>query len=277
MTEHQPVSPSEVQACLERSGYLLESRLVRLLSSAELFVEPNIAHKDPRTGKSRELDLVAEDASGYFRRRAVVKTTFVIEAINNRYPVVLLTERPSTPNSDFENYIKFGWTPENCRFFEEFHVYDEKRADWDNLFSQYCSLTKKNNREEFMAHHPEDLYSSLLKLAEYTEDELAQFLNWTSSEKGQYWRIFFWRPILVVGGQLMLGTVTNSGDVQLREENVGRLEFNWHDGGDRKTTVIEFVQEKHLLKHVELIRSQDHDIGRRMSDFRDAVEPEHPG
>lgn len=277
MTRHEPLSLSDVRACLERSGYLLESRLVRSLTKANLFVEPNVAHKDPRTGKSRELDLVAEDASGYFHRRAVVKTTFVMEAVNNRYPIVLLTERPSTPNSDFENYIKFAWTPENCSFFGEFHVYDEKRADWDNLFSQYCSLTKKNSRDEFMAHHPEDLYSSLLKLSEYTEDELAQFLSRTNNETGQYWRMFFWRPILVVGGQLMLCSANESGEIEIREANIGRLEFNWHDGQDKKTTVVEFVQEDYLLEHLELVCAQDHDIGRRMSDFRDSVQPEQQG
>ena len=275
MSAYEPVSLSEVQACLERSGYLLESRLVQALTKAEFFVEPNVAHKDPRTGKARELDLVAEDANGYFHHRAVVKTTFVIEAINNRYPVILLTERPSTPNSDFENYIKFAWTPEKCEsFFNKFYVYDEKRADWDNLFSQYCSMTKKNGRDEFMAHHPDDLYSSLLKLAEYTEAELFQFLSWTRTEEGQYWRIFFWRPILVIGGQLMLGTTADNGDINLREANIGRLEFNWHDGEDRKTTVVEFIQEKYLLDHIELIRAQDNDIGRRLSEFRDIMQPE---
>lgn len=242
---------------------------MRALTKAEMFVEPNVAHRDPRTGKSRELDLVAEDGTGYFLDNTLVKTTFVIEAINNRFPVVLLTERPSTPNSDFESYVKFGCTPENCEFLSDFHVYDEKRADWENLFSQYCILTKKNARDELMAHHPDDMYSSLLKLAEYTERELESFLEWASSEEGQYWRIFFWRPILVVGGQLMLCISNEHGEIELRECNIGRLEFNWHDGEERKTTVVEFVQEKYLIEHIECIRTQDHDIGHRMSDFRD--------
>lgn len=247
---------------------------MRSLTRADLFVEPNVAHKDPRTGKSRELDLVAQDATGYYHRRAAVKTTFVIEAINNRYPVVLLTERPSTPNSDFESYIKFAWTPENLDFLNDFHAYEEKQADWENLFSQYCSLTKKSARDELMAHHPDDMYSSLLKLAEYTEDELESFRSWTNGEEGQYWRLFFWRPILVIGGQLMLSVANDRGEIELRESPIGRLEFNWHDGEERKTTVVEFVQEKYLLEHIESIRTQDHDIGRRMSEFRERAHPE---
>lgn len=266
------LSTSEVQACLERSGYLMESRLVRSLTGADFFVEPNVAHKDPRTGKTRELDLVAEYAKGNYSERVCVKTTFVIEAVNNRLPVVLLTERPSTPNADFENYIKFAWTPSDSQFFSAFHVYDEKLANVDNLFSQYCALTRKSNRDELMASHPDDLYSSLLKLAEYTEGELDAFRDWTADELGRYWRIFFWRPMLVVSGQLMLARVGPDGAVCLEETTIGRLEFNWHQAEERKTTVIEVVHENYLLKHLSAVRVHDDDIAGRLASFKATVE-----
>lgn len=84
------VTLDEVRQCLERSGYLLESRLVRSLTSHGYFVEPNQVVRDRRTGKTREIDLIAE----YFnyhpeRRKVAVKTFFVVEAINNRFPFVL--------------------------------------------------------------------------------------------------------------------------------------------------------------------------------------------
>jgi hypothetical protein len=65
-------------------------------------------------GKSREIDMTAESAAGSFRRGVCVKTTFVIEAVNNRFPVILLTERPSSPNADFESYLKFSTSPNPC-------------------------------------------------------------------------------------------------------------------------------------------------------------------
>ena len=264
----ESLSTAEVRECLERSGYFMESRLVRSLSDAGFFVEPNVAHRDPRTGKSREIDLVAEDARGYGHTGACVKTTFIMEAVNNRYPIVLLTERPSTPNADFENYIKFAWTPENCPFEEKFHVYDEKNADWENLFSQYCALTKKSGRDEFMASHPDDMYTSLLKLAEYTQDQLAEFEGWTSEQRAVYWRLFFWQPMLVVSGQLMVAKVSEDGSVQLHEVPLARLEFNWHDSEFRKTTVIEVVREDFLLERVEAVRFQDSDAEGRMFTYR---------
>lgn len=268
MSPEVPISTDEVRACLQRSGYLMGSRLVRSLSDAQFFVEPNVAHKDPRTGKAREIDLVAEDASGYRRSGVCVKTTFVIEAINNRYPVVLLTERPYTPNADFESYIKFGSTPDPCPFLSKFHVYEEKNADWDNLFSQYCAVTKKTDEDEFMASHSDDMFASLLKLAEYTQGELTEFEEWTSKEEGVFWRLFLWQPMLVVSGQLMVAKVGDNGAVQLQEVPLARLEFNWHDSEEKKTTVIEVIREDFLLERLEAVRSQDSEIESRMFAYR---------
>lgn len=257
MHAEPPVPLDAVRAALERSGYLMESRLVRLLTAANFFVEPNVSHKDPRTGKAREIDLTAESASGSFRGGVCVKTTFVIEAVNNRYPIVLLTERPSSPNADFESYVKFGTSPNPCPFLHEIHIYDEKGADWTNLFSQFCALSKKSGKEELMASHPDDIYSSLLKAAEYTEDQLADFEYWTEAEAGEYWRIFVWHPMLVVSGQLLTAKFAPDGAILLQEAPLARLEFNWHDGDSRKTTVIEVVREDFLLERLDAIRAQD--------------------
>ncbi len=251
------VSTEDIRECLERSGYLMESRLVRMLSAADFFVEPNVSHKDPRTGKAREIDLTAESALISDRHGICVKTTFVIEAINNRYPIVLLTERPSTPNADFENYLKFGTSPNPSPFLHQIDIYDERSAGWNNLFSQFCALSKKNGRDEFMASHPDDIYSSLLKAAEYTEDQLTEFENWISAETGQYWRVFIWQPMLVVSGQLLTAKISSEGVVTLEDTRLARLEFNWHDGDSRKTTVIQVIREDYVLEHLNFMRSQD--------------------
>lgn len=256
MTSDDDVTPKEIEECLNRSGYLMESRLVRALTDEGYFVEPNQSVLDPRTLKSREIDLVIE----YFKYdprhdRVAVKTTFVLEAKNNKLPFVLLTERPPTPNADFENYIKFINTPEPSPFLGSVDLYEEKEADWKNLFSQYCALTRKNNNAELMASHPDDVYSSLLKLAEYVEDSI---VSWNSFEEEKpYWRLFFWQPMLVFSGQLFTATTDTHGVVQIKETDFGRLEFNWHAAEEPRTTVIEVVTEKHLLARLAATRAKD--------------------
>ena len=101
---HDQVSPEQLLECLERSGYLMESRIVRELGARGFFVEPNQVVKDARTGKSREIDLVAEHYSYVPDHRDLcVKTKFVAEVVNNRWAIVLLTSRPSTPNRQVPN------------------------------------------------------------------------------------------------------------------------------------------------------------------------------
>jgi hypothetical protein len=106
-------SKQEMQEALLRSGYLMEGRLVKMLDGLELFVESNNSYLDEKTGVSREIDLIAE--TGRFdtpREKVCVKTIFVIEAINNLYPVVLLTEQTWSPNAQQDDYIPYYCTPD---------------------------------------------------------------------------------------------------------------------------------------------------------------------
>jgi hypothetical protein len=262
----------KVRECLERSGYLLESQLVRLLVDHGYFVEPNFAVRDPRTGKAREIDLIAEHYNPGGPRNICVKTYFVIEAINNRFPVVLLTPRPWSPNANCDSYIKCVWTPEPNPFIGELVLDEEKSIDFENLFSQYCVLTKKNSGEkELMASHPDDVYGSLLKLSEYVEDEV-EF--WTSRAEDKYWRLFFWQPMLVLGGQLVSAHIGDGGATELREATVGRLEFNWHKDDQPRTTVIEVLTEEVFLKRLDSIVEKDEELAGKVHTLRGRLLPE---
>ncbi len=251
----------------------MKSRVVRALAEENFFVEPNVTHKVPH-GTSRGIDLTAEVAGGLNHRGVCVKTTFVIQALNNAYPIVLLTERPSTPNADFESYIKFGTSPNPCPFHDQVHIYDERAANWHNLFAEICALDKPHGQDEFTARQSDEIYSSLLNASRYTEDELSSFNEWVAEETGRYWRLFFWHPILVVSGQLLTAKVMEGGAVQLHEVPLARLEFNWHDGEDRKTTVVEVVREDFLLERLDSIRVQDDAIEARIHAIKLEREPE---
>lgn len=254
---------------------MLESRIVRELDARGYFVEPSQVLRDARTGKSREIDVVAE----YYNhvpdhKNVCVKTHFVAEVVNNRYPVVLLTRRPLSPNSSFESYVKFGTTPSNSPFYEEIDIYGDRGPSTNALFAQYCALsTKKGEQKELMASHPEDLYGSLQKLAEYVEEELQSFDEWTTEEKSEIWRLFFWHPMLVVGGQLFAVAVDEASDPTVREVESAFLEFNWHQGEDRKTTVIEFVQLKKLYERMAEIVAWDKTSEEKINAFYKRTHP----
>jgi hypothetical protein len=178
--------------------------------------------------------------------------------VNNRFPIVLLTPRPLTPNSDFESYVKFGCTPEPSPFHDALDIYEERSPHHSSIFSQYCALTtKKGEGKELMASHPEDLYGSLQKLAEYIEQEMQTFWAWSLAAESDIWRAFFWHPMLVVGGQLFTVTVDDAVNPEISEIGSAFLEFNWHHGDDRKTTVIEVIQLNALYDRMAEIVSWD--------------------
>jgi len=271
------LSTDEVLECLERSGYLLESKLVHRLNDLGYFVEPNQVMRDPRTGKSREVDLVAEYYSyNPDHEKVCVKTYFVVEVVNNKLPVVLLTQRPSSPNANSESYVKFALTPEPNPFYDKFHLYDERGPDSKRLFSQYCALTrKKGEARELMASHPEDLYGSLQKLAEYTEEDFAGWAEFENLETTPFWRIFFWHPMLVVGGQLVTAHAREDGSIVLDDAESAFLEFNWHEGEERRTTVIEFVTVDAFFQRLDQIVTQDANMQERLHRIRREWESRH--
>src|SRR5882724_6486619 len=122
-------SMDDILECLNRSGYMLESRLVRLLTEEGFFVEANQVAQDARTGKSREIDLIAE----FYRhtpehRYSCVKTTLVVEAVNNKYPFVLLTPWAWTPLSSSDYRVKFGVSPHPGAFLSKFDLDEDKNA-----------------------------------------------------------------------------------------------------------------------------------------------------
>jgi hypothetical protein len=259
------LSLDQIRDCLERSGYLLESRLVRSLTDRGYFVEPNVSISDPRSGKAREIDLVAE----YYRynpdRPTIsVHTYFVIEAINNRLPFVLVTQRPPTPGTDIESYVKYICTPDPSPFIEELDIYGEKEIDWENLFSQFCALTWKSGNREVMATHPDDVYGSLLKLSEYVEDTIEFWASNDWPEDDDYWRLWFWQPTLVLGGRLIASRLHADGGLELRDTAVGHLEFNWHAGDQPRTTLIDVVTEGFLLERLAKVVGKDEELSQKV-------------
>ena len=101
MTNKFNIEKSEMMDTLNRSGYLLESEISTFLANQGFFVETNQVIEDPVTGKSREIDLIAEyyeykkERSSY---KCASKIHFVFEIKNNVSPLVLLTQFSFSPN-----------------------------------------------------------------------------------------------------------------------------------------------------------------------------------
>lgn len=262
----------EITECLRRSGYLLESRLVRSMAEAGFFVEPNVSILDARTGKSREIDVLAE----YYehdpeRRQVSVKTYFAIEAVNNNLPFVLMTPHPGSPNDVFEEYLRYGVTPDPSPFLDSIDLYDEKGGD-NPRYTQYCGLSRKRANDDLMASHLDDIYTSLLKLAEFTEARHEEFENHEWRSDDPFWRLVFWQGILVVGGDLVTAIEDENGDLAVAEVESGTLIFNFHVHDEPRSTLVHVVREPHMFQFINSVVAVDRGLTLRLHDIRSAAE-----
>lgn len=262
-------SLDEMMECLRRSGYMLESTVVRNLNSAGFFVEPNQSLHDERTGKSREIDVIAEFCSYNPAHRGVcVKTTFVIEVINNSYPFALTTLRPWTPNSPIDDYIRFASTPSEEHgnpFLGHVDLFDIKGFENWKLYSQYCAFTRKKGDSQLMAYHPDDVHSSLQKMVEYSLDAIQ---TWPLGESDTHWRLFFWQPVLVLRGDLFVLTDTPDLLPELTPAPAGKLEYNFHYRGRPESVVVDIVTESLLLDLLQEYVKQDEILEQRVYKLR---------
>ena len=90
---------NKMQAALIRSGSVMEFRIVSMLADSGFFVQPNQTVADPKTGKTREIDFIAEEydpdeLEAVIKQRVSVLVRFVCEAKNDASSVVVLTKVP---------------------------------------------------------------------------------------------------------------------------------------------------------------------------------------
>jgi hypothetical protein len=194
----KPIKTTEKEMldALNRSGYLLEAEISRTLAAAGFFIESNQIIEDPITGKSREIDLIAEYFE-YDKDRSSYKTTanlhYVFEIKNNLFPIVLLSRFEFSPNIEDWLGLKEALTlpvglhyDSHESFYEEI-IHKKKAA----IYTQYCSFQKKRENDKLMALHPDNIHSGLAKITQYCEEMVKLHdtdLVYENPDKDDYFR-----------------------------------------------------------------------------------------
>lgn len=251
MNPQNKITEAEIIESLSRSGYLLESQITKHLIELGYFVESNLTSLDPLTGKSREIDLYAEhsyNASENSKYSTIALVRFIFEIKNNDFPLVLLTKFENSPDSNiYTGYKNATSFPVKIKgqYFEDFIHYlfymDER-----NLYTQYCSFSRKKN-EELMAHHPENLYSSLLKLTQYCEEAIEPWQSGGPAYEGDtYFRNFLCLPVLLINEDLYELDIANDNTNELKKVESSRLVFNYHYKQRPHTSIVHVVTKKGL-------------------------------
>ena len=248
MDKNDDISQKDLINAIGRSGYLLESEVSQALSKAGFFVETNQSILDPLTGKSREIDILAEYYE-YDKRRSEYnvcsKVNFVFEVKNNIFPLVVMTKLEYSPNTDLWSAVKEGRTaPKNFDAYE-IEAYCEQLIEKrdPSIFTQYCSFSRKNRNKELMASHPEALYSGFTKIVQYCDEMLE---NFQTRGPDKYHRFYLWQPILLVKDSLYEMIIDKDKSPVLKEVESTSLVFNYHRNQEPSSALIHLVTRKGL-------------------------------
>lgn len=264
------ITHAEATKALLNSGYLLESRLERLLVARGYSVDANDAYPDPTTGKSRELDLAAITARRLSRDYDFVFNVLLVECVNNPQPLVLLTKQPQVGFLFHEDLRLAGlpaklfdrrtgrWSRlQEALHLEKFHHYHASR-----VATQFCSFAKKAGND-WMALHEGPHFDAFSKLCDAVDHfQNKHFTSWRFADKESV-NVEFYYPVLVVQGELLEGRVQKTG-VTLRTAR--HLQF-------RRTAIrrseaiayqIDVVQEKQFSRFVAMLEKELELIVRRL-------------
>ncbi len=233
---------------IARAGYLLEAKVAELLTKQGLFVESNIMIEDPLTGKSREIDLLAQFDVIYrpINDYTIANIDFICEVKNNPYPFVLLSKFQNSPHADLWDSIKNMVTlpdifsdKDRYSLMHDLDFYDELTRKKINLYTQYCSFQPKKSNEknnELMAWHPDALYESLSKITMLCEKKIKW---WDDKKTDKFFRDYLFMPVLIIRDDLYeLELGEGETDAKLKKVKQSYLIHNYHYNSEPKSAII---------------------------------------
>jgi len=271
MRDQSKLPEDDLIEAIKRSGYLLESEIANALARADFFVESNQVIEDPVTGKSRELDLIAE----YFDRtdnqriehRVCAKIKFVFEIKNNIYPLVLITKFELSPNINiWESTKEVETIPKGIATSSTYVFYEKLLANNDPIYTQYCSFdTKKRKIKEIIATHPEQVYTGLLKITQYCEDAVE---SWEQFENDKYYRNFIYLPVLLIKDDLYELEIDTGHDPILHKVEESKLLFNYYYKNNPKMATIWVVTKSGFNTFIQKMIQVERNLEQEMIEVK---------
>jgi hypothetical protein len=264
------INAEEMKDALKRSGYLLESRLLKILSDNEYTLYPNEVYPDPVTGKSREIDVfglnsfhseIKLDKELSIR----VESNIIVECSNNPQPAVFFQR---TDKKKFTIFGKFrfnkieqipygeeggpGWEFDSFTTSEKsFHYNSFQRC------TQYCSFLQKkkqsDGKKEWFATHPDGLHDVFNKLYDFVNHKSACDAEWIPESfytKDVYVILYF--PVVVLQNELF-EVLESDGEVSMTQVDHTIFEFTRYET-DSKSFLVDVVTEKYFPKYLDLLR-----------------------
>jgi hypothetical protein len=291
MNDQKPVLSDDMMQALRRSGYLMESRVGRVIRRHDWLVDSNRYIPDASTGTARESDLVAERSYDIDKERFhMFHNEVVIECINNDSPLVFLSRAPENPAVISQLFCMGGFPrtidisqgrgddKDNSVSLHAFLGLDHAHRYFQlPTYDMYCSFTprKREQRKEkgyWLAEQPKDFYESFCKVIqvrEYYQDlHEGRLLRDGPDEAEPRIRIIQYHQVMVFKGPLVAldqpDALLESGDGGEACKQVSHLLYRRSEGDDRgvSSTLVDVITEDYVPQFLALLdREAQHFCG----------------
>jgi hypothetical protein len=266
LENNEKISQGEMIDALQRSGYLLESRLLRTLSNHDYTLFPNEVYPDPITKKSREIDIYGLNSiTGKIKLdrelKINIRTNLVIECSNNPQPAIFFKRTDKKKFTIYERfkYVKLEQNPFDADTSPDYefhcHTTESKHFHYNsyNRCTQYCSFQKKGNgKKEWFATHPDGLHDVFNKLYDFVNHKARSDSEWLESgyhQKEVHVILYF--PVIVLQNELF-EAIEEKKKLSLSEVDHTIYEFSRFEN-DSKSFLIDVVSEKKFDEYLELV------------------------
>jgi len=208
---------SKVREWIETQGFALEMRTASAFRKAGFDdVRQSSIYVDVKTGKPREVDVLAVDLGGNVAR-GIIDIRFIVECKSTKKPWVLLC---SPEVLVYNRLYTFAAMSKKAR---EALIHRHTHPEGDELFDRLPWLRKDDLTGYSLRQALTDAdvaYAATTAVAEASAD----FAN--RGEKGLYKPPFsFGFPVIVIDGPLFRCSLTQNGNVQLEETGEGEFLF----------------------------------------------------
>jgi hypothetical protein len=279
------ITIAEAKEALKRSGYLLESRVEKILRDEGYYVEANAAYPDPETGKSRELDVYGMGATKAGPNDYdYVFAVLLIECVNNLEPLAFITKEPLVGFLHHQE-VKLAGLPVKIPAkksrdswealpdflgMDRYHHYCKGR-----VATQFCSFSRKKKDQEWMASHHPDQFESFRKLSAAVEYFIDRHYKSWRFGADEWLNVEFYYPLLLLQGQLLEARPSKRSLRMVRADHV-QYRRSALIGREQVEYQIDVITEDYFPQYLKIVESEISKttrlLRRRHSIVRKAIE-----
>jgi hypothetical protein len=282
------ITVKEIKDAIQKSGYLLEQRVLPIFEKFYGPIDLNSIFPDPVSGKSREIDIKTLGVEKIFDTDDYYNTLWVkllCECENNKQPTVFFIRDYPDYESEYFcedialtgipiKFLKNDYFTSISDFLElkKFHHYCK-----GGISTQYCTFQQKQKKgkNEWMAFHSDEqhnTFDSLIKVLDYEIEEDFKSYTLPDSPEEETINITVYYPLLILQQDLYSAFIEGKNIILKKSKHIQfRKQYHSTYSKEIKTYQIDVITEGYLPKYLKIINKEVIKIKNKIEGRKDEV------